>query len=68
MSDTPRMKTKKEMYEDMLTEPTRISSTHSTKAMNVADDMFGGKPKKMAKGGVAKGWGKARSARAAKII
>jgi hypothetical protein len=52
MSDTPRMKSKKEMYEDMLVEPTRISSTHTSKPMDLASKMFGGeKDKKMAKGG-----------------
>lgn len=65
---TPRMKTKKDMYESMLTEPTRISGTHTTKAMKVADNMFDATPKKMAKGGSVRGWGTARGARKAKIV
>ena len=52
MSDTPRMKTIKQMYEDMATEPTRPSAGHTTKAMNMADKMFA--PVKKAKGGVTR--------------
>jgi len=52
MDDTPRMKTVKEMYEDMATEPTRPSLGHTTKAMNMADKMFA--PVKKAKGGYVK--------------
>lgn len=49
---TPRMKTNKQMYEDMLTEPTRITVGATTKPMDLASKMFAGdKPKKMAKGG-----------------
>jgi hypothetical protein len=53
MSDTPRMKTVKQMYEDMATEPTRPSAGHTTKAMSMADKMFA-PAKKMAKGGVTR--------------
>ena len=49
---TPRMKTTKQMYEDMLTEPTRPSAGHTTKAMKLADKMFA--PEKKAKGGYVK--------------
>lgn len=52
MADTPRMKSVKDMYEDMLTEPTRPSVGHTTKAMNMADKMFA--PVKKAKGGYVK--------------
>lgn len=52
MSDTPRMKTIKQMYEDMATEPTRPSAGHTTKAMSMADKMFA--PVKKAKGGVTR--------------
>ena len=52
MSDTPRMKTVKQMYEDMANEPTRPSVGHTTKAMNMADKMFA--PVKKAKGGYVK--------------
>ena len=63
--NTPRMKTTKQMYEDMLTEPTRPSAGHTTKPMKLADKMFA--PEKKARGGAVRGWGKARSARAAKV-
>ena len=53
MSDTPRMKTIKQMYEDMATEPARPSAGHTTKAMSMADKMFA-PAKKMAKGGVTR--------------
>ena len=52
MSDTPRMKTVKQMYEAMANEPTRPSAGHTTKAMNMADKMFA--PVKKAKGGVTR--------------
>jgi hypothetical protein len=51
----PRFKSKREMYEDMLVEPTRPSSSHTTKAMDISSKMFGGESaKKMAKGGVTR--------------
>ena len=46
------MKTVKQMYEDMATEPTRPSAWHTTRAMNMADKMF--TPVKKAKGGYVK--------------
>ena len=49
MSDAPRMKSVKKMYEGMLNEPARPSMAHTTKAMNMADKMF--EPAKKAKGG-----------------
>ena len=52
MSGTPRMKSAKKMYEDMLNEPTRPSAGHTTKAMDMADKMFA--PAKKAKGGVTR--------------
>jgi len=52
MSDTPRMRTVKKMYEDMANAPTRPSTAHTTKAMNMADKMFA--PVKKAKGGVTR--------------
>ena len=52
MSDTPRMRTVKQMYEDMANEPTRPSAGHTTKAMDMADKMFA--PVKKAKGGVTR--------------
>jgi hypothetical protein len=52
MSDTPRMKSAKKMYEDMLNEPTRPSAGHTSKAMDMADKMFA--PAKKAKGGYVK--------------
>jgi hypothetical protein len=52
MSDTPRMKPAKKMYEDMLNEPTRPSTGHTSKAMSMADKMFA--PVKKAKGGVTR--------------
>jgi hypothetical protein len=52
MSDTPRMKTVKQMYEAMANEPTRPSAGHTTKAMSMADKMFA--PVKKAKGGVTR--------------
>jgi hypothetical protein len=61
MADTPRFKSKKEMYEDMLVEPTRITSGHTTKPMQLADKMFAApQEKKMAKGGVTRGDGCAK--------
>jgi hypothetical protein len=51
--DQPRMKTIKQMYEDMATEPARPSAGHTTKAMSMADKMFA-PAKKMAKGGVTR--------------
>ena len=53
MSDTPRMKTVKQMYEAMANEPTRPSAGHTSKPMNMADKMFT-PAKKMAKGGVTR--------------
>lgn len=52
MSDMPRMRPAKYIYEDMATEPTRPSAGHTTKAMNMADKMFA--PVKKAKGGYVK--------------
>jgi hypothetical protein len=52
MSDTPRMRSAKKMYEDMLNEPTRPSTGHTSKAMSMADKMFA--PAKKAKGGVTR--------------
>ncbi len=52
MDDAPRMKTAKKMYEDMLTEPSKPSLGHTTKAMNMADKMFA--PAKKARGGYVK--------------
>ena len=52
MSDTPRMKSAKKIYEDMLNEPTRPSAGHTSKAMEMADKMFA--PVKKAKGGYVK--------------
>jgi len=52
------MKSAKQMYDAMLTEPSKPSMAHSTKAMNMASKM--GKPpeeKKMAKGGCCRGDG-----------
>ena len=55
---TPRMKTVKEMYDAMLTEPAKPSMAHTTKPMNMADKMFtGAKPQKMSKGGCCRGDG-----------
>jgi hypothetical protein len=58
MSDTPRMKTLKQMYEDLTTEPTRPSLGATTKPMDVASKMFGATKK--AKGGVTRGDGVAQ--------
>ena len=58
MSDAPRMKTVKKIYEDMLNEPTRPSAGHTSKAMNMADKMFA--PVKKAKGGVTRADGCAK--------
>jgi len=52
MSDTPRMRPAKKIYEDMLNEPTRPSAGHTSKAMDMADKMFA--PVKKAKGGVTR--------------
>jgi hypothetical protein len=52
MSDTPRMKSAKKMSEGMLNEPTRPSTGHTSKAMEMADKMFA--PVKKAKGGYVK--------------
>jgi len=52
MSDTPRMRSAKKMYEDMTNAPTRPSVGHTTKAMDMADKMFA--PAKKAKGGVTR--------------
>jgi hypothetical protein len=52
MSDTPRMRSAKKIYEDMLNEPTRPSAGHTSKAMGMADKMFA--PVKKAKGGYVK--------------
>jgi hypothetical protein len=52
MSDTPRMKSVKKMYEDMTNAPTRPSAGHTSKAMEMADKMFA--PVKKAKGGYVK--------------
>jgi hypothetical protein len=52
MSDTPRMRPAKKIYEDMLNEPTRPSMGHTSKPMNMADKMF--EPVKKAKGGVTR--------------
>jgi hypothetical protein len=52
------MKTPKQMYDAMLTEPAKPSAGHTTKAMNLADKMFEvPKAKKMAKGGCCRGDG-----------
>jgi hypothetical protein len=52
------MKSAKKMYDAMLTEPSKPSMAHSTKAMNMADKMFEvPKDKKMAKGGCCRGDG-----------
>lgn len=51
--DQPRIRSAKKLYEDMTTSPARMGLGHTTQAMNVADTMFGGKSKKMAKGGCA---------------
>ena len=50
------MKPAKKIYEDMLNEPTRPSTGHTSKAMDMADKMFdySSKPKKMAAGGYVK--------------
>jgi hypothetical protein len=54
----PRMKTAKQMYDAMLTEPAKPSMAHTTKAMSMADKMFEApKAKKMAKGGCCRGDG-----------
>jgi hypothetical protein len=58
MSDAPRMRSAKKMYEDMLNEPTRPSAGHTSKAMNMADKMFA--PVKKAKGGVTRADGCAK--------
>jgi hypothetical protein len=50
--DQPRMKTVKQMYEDMANEPTRPSAGHTTKAMDMSGKMFA--PVKKAKGGVTR--------------
>ena len=47
------MKTAKKMYEDMANAPTRPSTGHTTKAMDMAGKMFA-PAKKMAKGGVTR--------------
>jgi hypothetical protein len=52
MSDTPRLKSAKKMYEDMTNAPTRPSAGHTTKAMAMADKMFASEKK--AKGGYVK--------------
>ena len=46
------MKPAKKIYEDMLNEPTRPSTGHTSKAMSMADKMFA--PVKKAKGGVTR--------------
>jgi hypothetical protein len=58
MSDAPRMRSAKKMYEDMLNEPTRPSTGHTSKAMSMADKMFA--PVKKAKGGVTRADGCAK--------
>jgi len=52
MNDTPRMRSVKKIYEDMLNAPTRPSAGHTSKAMDMADKMFA--PEKKAKGGYVK--------------
>ena len=52
MSDAPRMKTAKKMYEDMTNAPSRPGLGHTSKAMEMADKMFA--PEKKAKGGYVK--------------
>jgi hypothetical protein len=52
MSDTPRMRSAKKIYEDMLNAPTRPSTGHTSKPMDMADKMF--EPVKKAKGGVTR--------------
>jgi len=52
MADTPRMKTTKQMYEEMLTEPSRPSLGHTTRRMEMADKMFA--VEKKARGGYIK--------------
>jgi hypothetical protein len=52
MNDTPRMRSAKKIYEDMLNAPTRPSTGHTSKAMDMADKMFA--PEKKAKGGYVK--------------
>jgi hypothetical protein len=52
MSTTPRMRSPKKIYEDMLNEPARPSTGHTSKAMDMADKMF--EPEKKAKGGVTR--------------
>jgi hypothetical protein len=46
------MKPAKKIYEDMLNEPTRPSTGHTSKPMEMADKMFA--PVKKAKGGVTR--------------
>jgi hypothetical protein len=58
MSDAPRMRPAKKIYEDMLNEPTRPSMGHTSKAMSMADKMFA--PVKKAKGGVTRADGCAK--------
>jgi hypothetical protein len=49
------MKSAKQMYDAMATEPAKPSLGHTSKKMEVADKMFeGSKLKKMAKGGVTR--------------
>ena len=49
------MKSAKQMYDAMATEPAKPSLGHTSKKMEVADKMFEGtKPKKMAAGGYVK--------------
>lgn len=53
MNDTPRMRSAKKIYEDMLNEPTRPSAGHTSKPMEMADKMFdsGVRAEKKAEGG-----------------
>ena len=48
------MKSSKTMYDEMTNAPSRPSLRHTTEKMDMASKMFGGKPKKMAKGGVTR--------------
>jgi hypothetical protein len=52
MSNAPRMRSAKKIYEDMLNEPARPSAGHTSKSMDMADKMF--EPVKKAKGGVTR--------------
>jgi hypothetical protein len=58
MSNPPRMRSAKKIYEDMLNEPARPSTGHTSKAMNMADKMFA--PIEKAKGGVTRADGCAK--------